>query len=174
MSTTKSKTRKRKLNKVGSHTLNHLSPKRRKLSSGKKKNINPQKSKTKKQKKSQQIPHSIRDTQIVPYTLSELEHLTVIELKELLKRQNFPITGHKSTLIERLTKPKQTINQMKLSYHQQFNNDSNDLPNYRVNVYKDTPLWFVEEQERLTKKMEFKAENYVFIDGRIKYKSTLN
>ena len=159
-------TRKRKFNTVGSQKKSKPShsSKRRKLSST---SINKHHKVTKKKKmNSNQV--IVRDTEITPYTLSELEHLTVTELKQLLRKQNFPVSGRKSKLIERLTKPKQTINEMKLSYHKMVNNAQNCY----VTLDKDTPKWVIIKQ--IEEKEIFKPEDYIFMDGRIKYKSNFD
>mmetsp|Transcript_22767 Transcript_22767/g.20006 ORF Transcript_22767/g.20006 Transcript_22767/m.20006 type:complete len:174 (-) Transcript_22767:188-709(-) len=171
-------TRKRKFNTVGSQKKSKSthSSKRRKLSSTSKistQTVNKHNKKVtkKKEKKNKNLKYEfqeVRDTEITPYTLSELEHLTVSELKQLLRKQNFPVSGRKSKLIERLTKPKQTINEMKLSYHRMVNNDQNCC----VYADRDTPIWWIAKQ--IQERQTFRSEDYIFIDGRIKYKSNFN
>lgn len=155
-------TRKRKFNTVGSQKKGKSAnpSKRRKLSSTSNKH--------KKVTKQKKTLNEGRDTEITPYTLSELQHLTVTELQQLLKKQNFPISGRKSKLIERLTKPKETINEIEISYHENANHDEN----YYITLDKDTPKWVITKQ--IEEREIFKPEEYIFMDGRIKYKSNFN
>eukprot|EP01084_Bolivina_argentea_P146605 256644_1 len=66
-----------------------------------------------------------KDDVVEAYKISDVAHLKVSELKELLKKHHFPVSGTKPTLIARLMNPKQTIKGMKLSYHKQTANRGN-------------------------------------------------
>mmetsp|Transcript_49926 Transcript_49926/g.79564 ORF Transcript_49926/g.79564 Transcript_49926/m.79564 type:complete len:121 (-) Transcript_49926:160-522(-) len=102
----------------------------------------------------------MEDDEVEPFERWQIEHLYVKDLKEMLRKQGFPVSGNKETLIHRLCNPKETIVEMKYSFHRR-------RP-IGVRVPPHTEQQAVDQM--LHKAMTFDADNYLFKNGKIKAK----
>eukprot|EP01084_Bolivina_argentea_P196230 336418_1 len=118
--------------------------------------------KPKKQKK-----NNYKDDYVKPYKQNEIEDMNVKELKKLLRKQHFPVSGTKQKLIARLTNPKQTIHDMKYSYHRMTHNSHNCV------IWTDGSISVNKLNQMVEQSMQFNPKHYIFQNGKIIERSTV-
>ena len=132
---------------------------------------NPKKSKSKTKKQEKQESPSIEsderkseETSIEreeKYEECELRKLKNKELKELLKKKKFIISGNKELLIKRLLDPDFAILEMKWSHHRMICNKGNmSHIRYLPKKHKDAAALHIQ-------RMTFNPSRYEFVDGKI-------
>eukprot|EP01084_Bolivina_argentea_P107944 192945_1 len=114
-----------------------------------------------------QNKNKYKDDYVKPYKKTKINDLTVKQLKELLRKEHFPVSGAKAKLIGRLVNPKQTIYEMKYSYHRTTHNSSN------CGVRSNGSIPLTQIHQMIDKQMQFDPKQYIFQNGKIITKRTL-